>query len=107
MIVNGAVIGRGDEPGSFLIYNQAKLLRGREIIQEEDADTLGKKLYLAIQLLYLFPEDEAEITVKYHIVYSQLTATMLEKNEELSKIHHLVSEKEYYRALKLAGKLIE
>ena len=30
VIVNGAVIGRGEEPGTFYLYNKANFLRGRE-----------------------------------------------------------------------------
>ena len=60
VIINGAVIGRGEEPGSFYLFNKVKFLRGREVMREDQADTLEKKLYLIIQLIYLFPENAAE-----------------------------------------------
>lgn len=106
MIINGAVIGQGKEPGSFFVYNQAKLLRGREVMREEDADTWEKKLYLAIQLLYLFPEDEAEIMVKYGLILDELRKEAYPYKEELQEIDQLVQEKEYYRALKKAGRIL-
>ena len=60
VIVNGAVIGRGEEPGTFYLYNKANFLRGREVMKEESAISVEKKLYLIIQLMYLFPEDLVE-----------------------------------------------
>ena len=34
VIVNGAVIGRGEEPGSFYLFNKANFLRGREVMKD-------------------------------------------------------------------------
>ncbi len=71
VIVNGAVIGRGEEPGSFYLFNKANFLRGREVMKEEQADTLEKKLYLVIQLIYLFPENAPENLVKFETILAE------------------------------------
>lgn len=105
MIINGAVIGRGPEAGSFLVYNQAKLLRGREIMREEEADSPEKKLYLSIQLLYLFPESEEEMMVKYRLLHSQLSINRPDYQKELADINTLVTGGQYYKALKSAARL--
>ncbi|XKH36913.1 flagellar biosynthesis repressor FlbT [Azospirillum doebereinerae] len=43
VIINGAVIGAGDRPGSFFLYNTANFLRGREVLKEEQIDCIEKK----------------------------------------------------------------
>jgi len=105
VIVNGAVIGRGEEPGTFYLYNKANFLRGREVMKEESADCIEKKLYLAIQLLYLFPEDTAETKAKFDIVFEQAKAAQPEKLAELEHVARLVQEGDHYRALKQTAKL--
>jgi flagellar protein FlbT len=105
VIVNGAVIGRGEEPGTFYLYNKANFLRGREVMKEEQADTNEKKLYLAIQLLYLFPEDTAETSAKLETVLAHCRADRPDRAKDLEQVAQFVRERDYYRALKLTAKL--
>jgi flagellar protein FlbT len=105
VIVNGAVIGRGEEPGTFYLYNKAHFLRGREVMKEELADTIEKKLYLAIQLLYLFPEDTAETRTKFDAVLEQARVARPEKTAEFDQVARLVQGGDHYRALKQTARL--
>ena len=105
VIVNGAVIGRGEEPGTFYLYNKANFLRGREVMKEESATTLEKKLYLTIQLMYLFPEDLAESIKKFTAILEQLVNERPERADELDHVAQFVLQQDYYRALKLTAKL--
>ncbi|HVO04053.1 MAG TPA: flagellar biosynthesis repressor FlbT [Candidatus Cybelea sp.] len=105
VIVNGAVIGRGEEPGSFYLYNKVKFLRGREVMKEEQADTLAKKLYLIIQLIYLFPENAAENIVKFEAILGEVTRQRPGDRERFADVARLVQSEDYYRALKLTAKL--
>jgi len=105
VIVNGAVIGRGEEPGTFYLYNKAHFLRGREVMKEELADTIEKRLYLAIQLLYLFPEDAGETKVKFDAILEQAKSERPEKIAALEQVAQLVQVGEHYRALKQTAKL--
>ena len=105
VIVNGAVIGRGEEPGTFYLYNKANFLRGREVMKEDAADTIEKKLYLIIQLIYLFPDDAAETLRKFEAILAQTLAERPESAAELEQVAQLVHKQDYYRALKLTAKL--
>jgi flagellar protein FlbT len=105
VIVNGAVIGRGEEPGSFYLYNKVKFLRGREVMKEEQADSLEKKLYLIIQLIYLFPENAAENMVKFAAIWTEILKMRPDDQEKLAEVARLVQSEDYYRALKLTAKL--
>ncbi len=105
VIVNGAVIGRGEEPGTFYLYNKANFLRGREVMKEEAADTLEKKLYLIIQLIYLFPEDAKDSLRKFEAILAETKGTRPESAAELDQVAQFVLNQDYYRALKLTSKL--
>src|SRR5690348_1466252 len=101
VIVNGAVIGRGEEPGSFYLFNKVKFLRGREVMKEEQADTLEKKLYLIIQLIYLFPENAAENHTIFEQILGEVLAERPGEREQIEDVARLVQSEDYYRALKL------
>lgn len=105
VIVNGAVIGRGEEPGTFYLYNQANFLRGREVMKEEAANSLEKKLYLIIQLMYLFPEDLVESIKKFEAILEQTLKERPGVAAELEQVAQFVLKQDYYRALKLTAKL--
>jgi flagellar protein FlbT len=105
VIVNGAVIGRGEEPGSFYLYNKVKFLRGREVMKEEQADSLEKKLYLIIQLVYLFPENAPENLVKFEQILAEVTRQRPGDRQKFEEVARLVQSEDYYRALKLTAKL--
>jgi flagellar protein FlbT len=105
VIVNGAVIGRGEEAGSFYLFNKVKFLRGREVMREDQADTAEKKLYLIIQLIYLFPENAAENVVKFEQIWEELLRQRPDEREQLVDVARLVQSEDFYRALKLTAKL--
>jgi flagellar protein FlbT len=105
VIVNGAVIGRGEETGSFYLYNKANFLRGREVMKEEDAKGVEQKLYLIIQLIYLFPENAPENLMKFEAILAETMRHRSADLEKLTEVARLVHAQDYYRALKLTAKL--
>lgn len=105
VIINGAVIGAGDRPGSFFLYNTANFLRGREVLKEEQIDSIEKKLYFVIQLIYIFPEDAAINVARFNAILDETRAARPDSSDELDEIARLVEAKNYYRALKLCRKL--
>lgn len=105
VIINGAVIGAGDRPGSFFLYNTANFLRGREVLKEEQIDCIEKKLYFVIQLVYIFPEDAAINLARFASILDETRAARPDAGGRLDEIGSLVEAKNYYRALKLCRKL--
>jgi len=105
LIVNGAVIGVGDHPVSLYFYNKVNFLRGREILKEEHCDTIEKKLYFIIQLIYIFPEDAETNLIRFGIILEEARLAHPEEKTLLDEVQTLVGEGNYYRALKLCRKL--
>ncbi|CAK0769383.1 flagellar protein FlbT [Azospirillaceae bacterium] len=107
VIINGAVVGVGDRPGVLFLYNTANFLRGREILKEEQIDSIEKKLYFVIQLIYIFPEDTAVNLVRLRTIITEMRESNPEYEVDLSEIEHLIDNKNYYRALKICRKLFK
>lgn len=105
VIINGAVIGAGDRPGSFFLYNTANFLRGREVLKEEQVDSIEKKLYFVIQLIYIFPEDGKINVPRFAAILDEVRESRPDKIKEIDEINEMVAAQNYYRALKLCRKL--
>lgn len=107
VIIGGAVIRNGKNTIDIFIENQVPILRERDIITEEKADTLCKKIYLLIQLMYI---DEANLR-DYHAKYWALVRELLKAAPKVvlivDQINELLVSSRYYQALKLAKRLIE
>ena len=56
MILGGAVITNGAAKCEFLVENTATILRQSSILSPDNADTPARRIYLAIQLMYVDPE---------------------------------------------------
>jgi flagellar protein FlbT len=70
-VLNGAVLANGDKRTSLVIQNKACVLREKDIMQPEDADTPTRRIYFPIMMMYLDP-DSAEV------YYSQFALRMTE-----------------------------
>jgi flagellar protein FlbT len=107
VIISGAVIKNGKNTIEFSVENQVPVLREKDILTEPEADTLCKKIYLLIQLMYI---DEANLST-YHTKYWELIKTMVKAAPKtillVDQINELIISNKYYQALKLARRLIE
>lgn len=57
-VVNGAVLRNGERRGVLLLENHARVLREKDIMQPEEADTPARKVYFAVMQMYLTGEME-------------------------------------------------
>ena len=107
VIINGAVIGAGDRPGSFFLYNTANFLRGREVLKEEQIYCIEKKLYFVIQLVYIFPEDSVLNLQRFASILAETREARPDCRDDLDEIERLVEARNYYRALKICRKMFK
>lgn len=107
-IVNGAVMVAGNKGASLVLQNEATILLGKDIMQEEDAKTPAKRIYFSILLMYL---DELG-RKKYYPTFMRLIEDFMEAttfNEVRKTLLHIVQDvngDKYYRALKTCKALI-
>lgn len=107
-IVNGAVMVAGNKGASLILQNEATILLGKDIMQEEDANTPGRRIYFSILLMYLDDVDRR----KYYPAFMKLIEDFMEAttfNEVRKTLLHIVQDVnggKYYRALKTCKALI-
>src|SRR6185312_15497145 len=58
-VVNGAVLQNGDRRAVLLLQNKASILREKDIIQPEDANTPVRRIYFPVMMMYLDPAGAA------------------------------------------------
>ena len=106
MVINGAVIGVGEKRGEIFLFNNASFLRGREVMKEDEADTIEKKMYFVIQLAYLFPDDALLNLSRFHQFYQQVRSQHEAHAAELDEIAQAAQDRNLYRALKLCARFV-
>lgn len=108
MILGGAVVTNGTSTGcDLIIENKVPILRQKDILTEERADSPCRRIYLAIQLMYI---DEANLPV-YHKAYWDLIKDVVSAAPStvglIDSISENILQRNYYPALKLTKRLIE
>jgi len=106
MIIGGAVIQNGEGKARFLIENPVPLLRQRDILTEEKANSPAKRIYFTIQLMYIDEENLA----RYHRQYWNFVQAWVKVSPStlglVDQMNEAVLLRRYYAALKLAKKLV-
>ena len=74
LIIGGAVIANGSAKSEFIIENDVPILRGKDIMSLKEADSPCRRIYFAIQLMYVDPENLAE----HHKTYWELVRDVAE-----------------------------
>ncbi len=105
-ILGGAVLQNGDTRSELILENNVPILRGKNILSLEDADTPCKRIYFLIQLMYVEGGNlEGHQDTYWALVRDIVKAapSMLDLIDAINE--HLVVGR-YYEALKLTRKLI-
>ena len=107
MIIGGAVITNGTTRGDFLVENKVPILRQKDIMSEKDAASPCRRIYFAIQLMYI----DGDNLITHHNTYWNLVHDVVKAAPSMLGLIDQISEQilgsRYYQALKLARKLIE
>ncbi len=106
LFLAGAVVVNGDSRCQLMVLNDVPLLREKDILKEEEADTPCKRIYLAVQFMYLDTPNLA----RYHQFYWEQVRPVIEAAPStqalIARISELVLDGKYYKALKSARELI-
>jgi flagellar protein FlbT len=105
-ILGDSIITNDDQRTRLFIEGDAPILREKDILRLDDADTPCKKIYLVLQMMYLSPDP-----IQHHDLYFQLVRDVLEAApstaSRLDEINSKILTGELYKALKETRKLIE
>lgn len=106
MILGGAVIRNGAHASTFFIENNVLVLRERDIMTEEKADTPCKRIYFTVQLMYMDEKNLAEYHAAYWQQVGELTDAVTTMTPFIAEMSEHILASEYYKALKAAKKMI-
>ncbi|CAD7849451.1 MAG: Flagellum biosynthesis repressor protein FlbT [Olavius algarvensis Delta 4 endosymbiont] len=106
MIIGGAVITNGNSKSNLIVENKVPILREKDILNETEVNTPGRRVYFAIQLMYI---DEANLVV-HHNSYWELVKDFLgaapSQLAVIDRMSEHILQRQYYKALKLCRELI-
>ena len=106
ILIGDVVITNSDQRTRFLVDGQAPILREKDIMTAERADSPAKRIYLAIQLMYISRDPRA-----HHDVYFALMRDIIHAapsaSQHIANINNQILTGDLYKALKFARKLID
>lgn len=106
IVLNGAVVENAGADAELLLLNQASVLRGKDVLSDEDAATPAARVYMALQLAYLFPDRREEHLLQFRTFARQYTEAAPSATAIIDEVEDLISKDRFYPALKASQKLI-
>lgn len=107
MIIDGAVISNGSTVTDFVIENKVPVLRQSDILSEKDAVSPCRRIYFAIQLMYVDKDNQGT----HHTNFCNLTQNLVKAAPSMLGFIDQISEhilsNRYYQALKLTKKMMD
>lgn len=107
-VVNGAVLQNGDRRAVLLLQNKASILREKDIIQPEEANTPAKRIYFPIMMMYLDPGDANQFYDEFVLRLNEFMGAIrsTEVLKDCVSLSREVMSADYYKALTRCRKLL-
>jgi len=106
IIIGSALITNDENRTRLHIEGDAPILREKDIMREEEADSPSKKIYLTVQLMYL-SSNPSKLHALYFDQVNAIQAAAPSTALHFIKINDFIMNNQYYKALKEARHLIE
>jgi flagellar protein FlbT len=107
IIISGAVLKNGSARSDFVIENNLPILRGKNIMSLTEANSPCKRIYFAIQLMYVDEKNIEEHKMTYWKLVQDVTNAAPSTTFLIDQISDHILHDGHYQALKLTKKLIE
>lgn len=107
-VVNGAVLQNGDRRAILLLQNKASILREKDIIQPEEANTPAKRIYFPIMMMYLDPAGADQFYDEFVLRLNEFMGAIRSTDvlKECVSLSREVMAADYYKALTRCRKLL-
>ena len=107
-VVNGAVLQNGDRRAVLLLQNKASILREKDIIQPEDANTPARRIYFPIMMMYLDPTEANKFYDEFVLRLNEFMGAIRSTDvlKECVSLSREVMGADYYKALTRCRKLL-
>jgi len=106
LIVGNSIITNSDQRTRLFIEGKAPVLREKDILTAETADTPARRIYFAVQLMYL--EDDVEkLRRDYFALVTDLVRAAPSTIKLVDEINNEILTGQLYKALRIARRLIQ
>ena len=106
LIVGNCVITNSDQRTRLFIDGKAPILREKDILTPETADSPARRIYLAVQLMYIY-EDVERIRKDYFQLINEIVTAAPSTIHLVDEVNNEILTGSLYKALKAAKKLIQ
>jgi flagellar protein FlbT len=106
LLVGNCIITNSDQRTRLFIDGRAPILREKDILTADTANTPAKRIYLAVQLMYI-EDDVASTQATYLALTKDFLAAAPSAGEIVNQINNEILTGQLYKALKASNKLIE
>lgn len=106
LLVGNCIITNSDQRTRLFIDGRAPILREKDILTADSANTPAKRIYLAVQLMYI-DEDIAGTQAQYFALVNDFLAAVPSAGEIVNQINNEILTGQLYKALKASQRLIE
>lgn len=106
LLVGNCIITNSDQRTRLYIDGRAPILREKDILTTATADTPAKRIYLAVQLMYI-EDDIGPTTDQFFALVNDFIEAVPSSVEIVNQINNEILTGQLYKALKAAQRLIE
>ncbi len=107
IIIGGAVVQNGSARSDFVIENSVPVLREKDIMGQSEVNSPCRRIYFAIQLMYVDEKNIEDHRTTYWKLVKDVTNAAPSTIGLIDQISEHIMHDRYYQALKLTNKLIE
>lgn len=105
LLIGNCVITNTDQRTRLFIDGSAPILREKDILTAESADSPAKRIYLAVQLMYI-KDDVSGLASEYFQLVNDIVRAAPSTVRFVDEINNEILTGSLYKALKAAKKLI-
>lgn len=105
IIIGDVVVTNADQRTRLYIDGQAPILREKDILTAETADSPARRIYFAIQMMYL-DNDIAKLREQYFELVNDFVAAVPSALSIADEINNEILTGSLYKALRVAKRLI-
>ncbi|MDP1730994.1 MAG: flagellar biosynthesis repressor FlbT [Devosia sp.] len=106
LIIGNCVVTNSDQRTRLFIDGRAPILREKDILTVESANSPAKRIYLAVQLMYIY-EDVERMRKDYFTLINEMVTAAPSTTPIIDEINNEILTGSLYKALKAAKKLIQ
>ena len=107
IVINGVAVENGGDHTTLRILNQANILRAKDILTFTEASTPAKRIYYALQCLYLFSDNQEQHLEHARTYLDDFVKAAPSSAPLICEIIDHLQRSDFYQMLKVAKKLVE